>query len=195
MNIAEDNFAESFHALIYEEDLLEGKEFEECLFSECDFSNVPIKKCKFFRCTFKECDLSLINILDSQFSDCYFERCKLIGIDWTRADWSSLLQAPLRFKDSVLNGSSFYGLTLGAIMIEHCMVQDVDFREASLVGGSLKESDLKLSSFDNTNLEEVDFRGASCFDIDVKTNTLKGATFSRYESHRLLFGLDIKLVD
>ncbi len=193
--IEEDNFAEAFENLNLSGQEIVSKEFDDCTFSKCDFSHTAFKKCKFIACHFSGCDLSLMQVLDSQFNGCQFEDCKIIGVDWTKASWVALTQREPKFKNSVLNDSSFWGLKLEAIMISGCEARDVDFREANLTKSDLRETDFTNALFRNTNLIEANFAHASNYDVDVRVNDIKGAKFSRYDAYRLLGGLDIVLVD
>ena len=195
MMLEADNFAESFENLDFSGTEIIKIEFEDCTFSRCDFSHTSFKKCKFDNCHFSHCNLSLMQVLDSQFSGVVFEVCKIIGVDWTKASWSALTQRAPKFKKSVLNDSSFWGLKLEGIMIHGCEARDVDFREANMKEADLCDTDFLRALFRNTNLRESDFTHANNFDIDVKTNEIEGAKFSRYEAVRLLPGLGIELVD
>ena len=87
------------------------------------------------------------------------------------------------------------GLSLEELVLDHCRVREVDFREANLSRARCTGSEFGLSLFNRTNLTGADFSDATDFDIDVLHNTLKGARFSRHEAVRLLYGLDIELVD
>lgn len=195
MIIEEDNFAVSFEALDFSASEISHKEFEDCTFIKCDFSHSSFKKCKFEYCHFSHCNLSLMQVLDSQFSGVVFEDCKIIGVDWTVASWTALtLRAP-KFKNSVLNDSSFWGLKLESIMINGCEARDVDFREANLQEADMQDTDFTRALFRHTNLIKSNFRQATGFDIDIRLNAIKDAKFSRYEAVRLLAGLEIELVD
>jgi uncharacterized protein YjbI with pentapeptide repeats len=192
--IEKDNFAEVFEAEDFSTKEIVDTEFEECGFEGCNFSHTQLKRCRFLHCRFKGCDLSLMQVLDSQFSDCFFEDCKVIGVDWSKADWSGLTQVAPKFKSCVLNDSSFWGLRLESIMIQACEARDVDFREANLHEGDCSHTNFEGALFRKSTLTEVDFSHARGFDIDVRVNAIKGAKFSRYEALRLLGGLEIVLV-
>jgi uncharacterized protein YjbI with pentapeptide repeats len=193
--IDKDNFGEVFENLVLSGQELLQVEFEDCVFRYGDFSQVSFKQCYFSECHFVHCDMSLMQVMDSRFTGCKFEDCKVIGVDWTKADWSGLTQVAPQFNHCVLNDSSFWGLKLESIMIHACDARDVDFREANLHAGDCGHTDFSQSLFRNSRLTEVDFSHARSFDIDVRVNDIKGAKFSRYEALRLLDGLDIVLVD
>lgn len=175
---------------------LEQKEFEDCTFKQCDFSEACFKHCKFIDCEFLQCNLSLIKLEYSKFSGVIFTESKLIGINWTQAQWPRLLfNSPITFYQSILNDSSFYGLSLQEMVMEGCKVHHVDFREGNFSKSNFSHSDFTESLFNSTDLSHADFSGASDYTIDIYNNILKGAKFSRFEAERLLYCLDIELVD
>ena len=172
------------------------KVFEDCEFRGCDLSGATLKQCKLIECRFMDCNLSLLNVASSKFSEVELAECKAIGINWTRASWPRLmLAAPLKFRQCILNDSSFFGLQLADLVIEDCKARDVDFREANLSSANLTYTDFANSLFNRTNLGGADFSEATNYDIDVFSNEIKRAKFSRFEAIRLLDCLEIELVD
>lgn len=193
---SDDNFAEEFRDMDLSAAEIASKEFEDCTFVNCDFRDAQLLHCIFEDCRFLRCDMGVMNVAGSRFSDVVFEECKMSGIDWTKALYSDVIAAaPMRFLNSVLDYSSFYGLSLKEMEMRGCRAEDVDFRESDLSGADLRESDFSKSLFRNTDLSNADFTLAQNYTIDINVNTLKGAKFSRYEAIRLLEGLDIMLVD
>lgn len=192
----DDNFAEEFRDLDLSDEEIISKEFEECTFVNCDFSEVQLRHCIFEDCRFLKCNMSVMKVDGSRFSNVVFEESKLSGIDWTKAVYSDiLLDSPLTFLNCIVDYSSFYGLTLQSLVMRECKAYDVDFRESDLSGGDLRESDLTDTLFRNTNLSGADLTLAENYTIDINVNTIKGAKFSRYEALSLLDGLEITLVD
>ena len=192
----EDNFAEEFRDLDLSTAAIVSKEFEECIFVNCDFSDAQLRHCIFEDCRFLKCNLSVMKVDGCRFSGVVFEESKLSGIDWTKAIYSDiLLDAPLTFLNCIVDYSSFYGLSLQSLVMRECKAHDVDFRESDLTGADLRESDLTDSLFRNTNLSGADLTLAENYRIDINVNTIKGARFSRYEALSLLDGLEITLVD
>jgi len=193
--IAEDNFAEEYEDLDISSKEFVKIEFDECTFRKCDLSHSSFKDCIFTECSFYNCDLSLVKVTNSKISDVSFVDCKVIGVDWTRASWDSLIKKPMKFKTSIINSSSFYGLELEGMKLKECEARDVDFREANLKESDFSFTDFENSIFFNTNLSEVNFSYAKNFNIDIKNNILKDALFSRYEAINLLNGIGIKIID
>ncbi len=197
--ISNDNneyISECFKELDYSAQEISGKEFDSCTFKECDFSETILNRCKFIDCQFINCNLSVAKLQYSKFSDVEFEQCKVIGIDWTKADWPSMMfQSPLKFYKCILNDCSFFGLDMAEIVIEDCKAHDADFREGNFSKANFSYSDLSHSQFNRTNLSEADFSEASNYSIDIYNNKIGGAKFSRHEAISLLESLDIELVD
>jgi fluoroquinolone resistance protein len=175
---------------------LVSSEFYDCTFMRCSFAESVLRDCRFASCTFQACDLSLAQVLNCAFSATRFEDSKVIGINWTRADWSATrLQRPIGFFKCSISHSTFIGLSLRQIQIKDCVAMDVDFREADLSRADLTGTELSDSLFSNTNLTEADLSGAHNYHIDPKQNTLKQAKFSLPEAISLLYSLGIILVD
>lgn len=190
-----DNFAEDYKNLNLSFNEFENIEFDECSFEKCNFSHVSFKNCIFEGCKFYNCDLSLIRVINSKFSEVSFIDCKIIGVDWTKAYWDSLIKKPSFFQNSALTSSSFYGLDLPGLILKECEAKDVDFRATNLEESDLSYTDFTDAAFFDTNLTKANLSYARNFNIDIKTNTLEGAKFSRYEAVRLLDGLGIELID
>jgi len=170
--------------------------FENCIFQSCNFSDARFNSCKFIECNFNDSNLSNVAINHTRFVDVEFEGCKLVGINWTTADWPRLnLSSPLTFAQCILNDSSFFGLSLGELILEHCKAHDVDFRNGNFAKAKFNNTDFTNSLFSKTNLQQADFSEAQNYTIDVFSNDIKGAKFSKYEALSLLDSLGIELVD
>ncbi|GAB2688700.1 pentapeptide repeat-containing protein [Aliiglaciecola aliphaticivorans] len=189
-------WSDKFDSLDLSGEEVSSKEFESCTFDKCNFSDTAFKRCTFIDCEFSHCNLSNAQIAYCIFTDVSFRDSKLIGIDWTNVAWSELIyNSPVKFYQSILNDSSFYGLCLQELTMEACKAQNVDFREGDFRHSNFTFSELQGSFFDNTNLSGVDFSEATDYNIDIHRNKLKNAKFSRFEAVRLLESLDIQLVD
>jgi fluoroquinolone resistance protein len=175
---------------------LVSSEFYDCTFVRCSFAKSILLDCRFASCSFHACDLSLVQVPNSAFSATRFEDSKVIGVNWTRADWSATrLHRPLGFFECAISHSTFIGLSLRQIQIRDCVAVDVDFRESDLSQADLTGTDLSESLFSNTNLTEADLRRAHNYHIDPKQNTLEQAKFSLPEAISLLYSLGVILTD
>lgn len=198
MNLEEKNeyWSEKFEGLDFSGKEISGKEFDGCTFNGCNFSESTLTKCNFVDCEFIKCNLSVVKIEYSKFSDVIFHESKLIGINWTKVSWSKFVfNSPVKFYKSIVNDCSFYGLSLQEIVLEECKAHNVDFRSGDFSNANFTYTDFTGSFFVNTNLTGADFSEATDYDIDIYQNEIKRAKFSRFESLRLLEGLEIELVD
>lgn len=172
------------------------KEFDDCTFRRCDFSEATFKHSNFVDCDFINCNLSLLKMEYSKFSDVSFLESKLIGINWTKVDWPSLVfSSPLKFYKSNLSDCSFYGLSLQELILDECKAHNVDFREGNFSKACFSYTDFSGSFFGNTNLSGADFSEATDYDINIYQNVINKAKFTRFEASRLLDCLDIELID
>ena len=188
--------SENFVGLDLTDQNMVCKVFEDCTFTDCNFSEATFKECKFIDCQFSKCNLSVVKLGYSKFMDVVFDECKLVGVDWTRASWSSVVaSSPIKFHKCIINDSSFFGLVLEELVIEDCKAHDVDFREGSFTEANFSYSDFSNSLFNRTNLMGADFIEARNYAIDVFCNEIKRAKFSRFEAINLLDSLEIELID
>jgi len=185
-----------FNNLDLQDGVCIGTEFEECSFVDCNFSCTIFERCNFINCSFTRCQLSLICVPYTRFFGLNFLECKLVGVDWTRATWSEYHKDfEISFRQSILNDSSFFGLTLQGLVLDECKVQDVDFREGDFSHAVMTYSDFTNSLFMRTNLQSANFTESSQYSINVLENQLQGAKFSKFEAVYLLESLGIELLD
>ena len=185
---------ETFEQVQLKQNDVVSAEFRECRFVRCGFSDSVLRACAFEECVFLECDLSLVKLPHSSFSSTRFEGSKIIGVNWTEARWMALrLWQPVRFKNCIINHSTFLGLDLKGVSFVECMAKDVDFREANLSKADFSGSDLTGAQFGGTNLTGANLQSALNYSIDPGRNVLKGARFSLPEAMSLLSGLDIEI--
>jgi len=173
-----------------------NKEFEECTFKNCDFSETTVSDCKFIDCHFIKCNLSLVDFSGTRLIDVFFEECKIIGVDWTNVQWPEVkLSSPVTFYNCILNDSTFFGLNLEELNLENCKLHDVDFREGVFREANFQYCDFTNSLFNNTDLTGSNFIEAINYRIDILFNEIKRCQFTSTEAIRLLDSLGIELVD
>jgi len=198
MELGEKNeyWSEKFEGLDLSESEISSKKFDGCTFTDCNFSEATLGRCEFVGCEFTKCNLSVVNIEYSKFSDVVFRESKLVGINWTRASWSSLvINSPIEFYKSIVNDCSFSGLSLQGVVLEECKAHRVDFRDGDFSNANFTFTDLSGSLFGNTNLTGANFSDAGNYDIDIYRNKISRAKFCRIDAIRLLGSLNIEFVD
>ncbi len=187
---------QQFKELDFIKTVFEAKIFDNCEFINCNFTECTFLQCKFNECTFKNCNLSNLIVTKSAFYDVDFFGSKMIGINWTKAAWSSIkVTCPLKFTQCILNDSSFMGLCLREIVMVECKAHDVDFRDCDCLEGDFTYTDFANSLFSHTNLTKANFTESSNYTIDVYLNEIKKAKFSLPEAVNLLNCLEIELID
>jgi uncharacterized protein YjbI with pentapeptide repeats len=158
-------------------------EFEACTFQNCSFENSEFKGSKFIDCEFIECNWSNAKLSKVSFQNAAFISCKMIGLQF---DLCNPFNLSFEFNDSILNHSSFYGISMRSTQLINCQLQEVDFSEANLSSSLLKNCNLNGAIFDNSNLGKADFSMATNYVINPDKNRLKGAVFSRENLSGLL---------
>ena len=185
-----------FKNLNYDGQIIQGKEFIECVFAKCSFREAEFIDCKFSQCTFIDCDLSVMKVKGSVFTETKFKNSKVIGVNWVEAAWKKAgFLNMVGFENCTVNYSIFFGLTLKDFVLKNCTALEVDFAESDLTKANCQGTDFAKSRFMNTNLIEADFVDATNYSIDARINTLKKTKFSLPEAEALLHSLDIILVD
>jgi uncharacterized protein YjbI with pentapeptide repeats len=127
---ADEYYSKTFKGEDFSGAQIDSKEFDGCSFIDCNFTEAIFSKCKFVDCEFLKCNLSVVQMEYSKFSDVNFRDSKVIGINWTKVAWPRMMfTSPIKFYDSIINESSFFGLSLQDLVIESCVAHNVDFRE------------------------------------------------------------------
>ena len=97
----------TFSGLDLSEASISNRSFDDCQFQDCNFNGALLEHCRFVDCVFESCNLSVCRLDRCRFSDVRFEGCKLVGIDWTTAQWPSIvLASPVGFRNCILNDSA-----------------------------------------------------------------------------------------
>jgi fluoroquinolone resistance protein len=174
-----------------------GTTFSDCRFVRCDFSGTEFQTCRFLECTFEDCTMKLAKVKNSTFSRVTFTGCNLLGVQWPEANWSdwSAKISTVAFENCVLEYGSFAGLELKKLKLKDCNAREANFSETDLTEADLSGTDLAGAIFLKTNLTKANFVGAKNYSLNVTNNKTKGAKFSLPEAIRLLYALDVSIVD
>ncbi|MCV6624884.1 MAG: pentapeptide repeat-containing protein, partial [Cellvibrionaceae bacterium] len=134
--------SESFNDLDLKGAEVSAKQFDSCVFTQCNFSEVKLNRTSFVDCEFTNFNLSLLKINYGKFVDVQFRCSRLIGIDWTKVAWPNLaLNAPLSFMDCNLSDGSFFGLSLLGLVMHECKAHNADFREGNFSHADFRNTD------------------------------------------------------
>ena len=167
-----------------------GNNYENCLFSGCKFQKNSLEEIKFYDCRFENCDLSLVDVRKTLFRNIEFTGCRLSGVLFDQCNSFGL---EVRFYDSKLDHSIFFGLKLTKAVFKGCSLKGVDFSYAQLKEADFDASDLMDARFDQTNLEKASLQFASNYLIHPEANNICGASFSLNGLPGLLAAYKIKV--
>ncbi len=163
-------------------------EYENCTFSNSNFSGLSLDNIKFVDCKFNGCDFSMVTFTNTTISDCVFDSCKMMGTNFSVC---SRLGVSMAFKDSIIDYSTFAGLKIPGTQFCNCSAKECDFSQCDLSSAVFDDSNLDLAIFNNTNIRKADFTTANNFMIDPSSNSIKGAKFATTNIMGLLSHLDI----
>lgn len=169
---------------------IEEAEYENCIFNQCNFSNLDLSGYKFIDCEFRFCNLSMFKLLKSTLQDIAFNDCKLLGIKFETCNPFSL---SFSFEGCQLNHSSFYQMKIQKTKFSNSALIEADFTEADLSAAIFNDCDLSGAIFDRTNLENADLRTALNFSIHPLNNQIKKARFSSNNLMGLLYPFNINI--
>lgn len=165
-------------------------EYDTCRFLHCDFSEADFSEFQFSDCEFIDCNLSLVKLMKTAMRDVQFSDCKMLGLRFDDCHKFGLM---LRFKQCMLNHTSFYQVNLKKIIFKGCKLIEVDFTETDLTASTFDECDLAGATFSYTILEKADLRTAQNYTIDPEQNRIKKTKFSLQGIHGLLQKYSIEI--
>lgn len=164
-------------------------EFEGCRFVSARLPEAVWTGVNFLECVFLDCDFSNLRIKNSRLRGCEFVDCKLLGVDWTGA---SLLDS-LSFRSCRLDYGNFSHRDLRHGKWLECSAREVHLVGADLSHGDFSGTSFLGSTFSGTNLGHADLREARDYVLDPTRNSLEKTRVSLPEAVGLLRGFDILL--
>jgi fluoroquinolone resistance protein len=180
----------TFKKIIQTEVKIQGKEFDECCFVDCDFSNSHFLNCRFTSCEFEGCNMSMVKFNGTGLNDVTFKDCKLLGINFSDCEDFMFSVA---FEKCVLDYCSFMGKKMVKTRFSNSSMKNMVFTDANLTQAVFDRADLAGTLFSQTLLKEADFTTAINYAIDPALNLVKKAKFSLYGLPGLLTRYDIKV--
>ncbi len=178
----------NFNGINFIEQETTQREFEKCVFTNCDFSNAVFASSKFIDCVFNGCNLSMVKLKNCQLNDVAFKDCKILGVNFS--DCIDFLFT-VKFENCILNYSIFSKKKMHKTAFINSSLTHVDFTSCDLTKSIFTNTDLLNTVFNSTNLKEVDFSSAFNININPETNQIKKAKFSVNGALGLLNKYDI----
>jgi fluoroquinolone resistance protein len=175
-----------YHNIDFSTKLLPAEEFEQAEFVNCTFTE--LSGITLTDCVFVDCNLSNVSFKHCKLDNVTFRNCKLTGIDVSVAKDFGL---QLRFENSILDYAIFEQKKLNKTTFSNCRIQGADFTQTDLSKSKFHNCDFSESVFTNTNVSGVDFTTCKNFTIDPTINNVKKAKFLSSDLAGLLTRFDI----
>jgi len=168
----------------------EQAEYDNCAFSNCNFSGVDLADLKFTECVFTGCNLSLAKLGKTAMREISFRDCKMLGL---RFDLCNQFGFSINVENCNLNHSSFFKTSNRKKVFKNSQLQEVDFIECDLSSTIFDNCDLSRATFENTVLEKTDFRTSYNYRIDPEKNRMKKGMYALAGLPGLLEKYDIQI--
>lgn len=144
--------------------------FVDCLFDQCDLSNLSISKSQFIRVRFENCKGTGSTLRQSRFKAVLITHCV-----FDLSDFSESTFEHVRFIDSRLSDSAFQQITQTDFVTER-----IDFTETDFTGTRLAGMDLSSCTLDG---------------LRVSPDKLKGLCVNELQAVALVALLGVKIKD
>ncbi len=168
----------------------ELRQFYDCVFERCDFSQANLSGCRFVDCTFSFCNLANSIMRATALRSVVFSESKLLGVDFSLVDQVML---EVSFDKCDLSYGAFSRLDLRAVKLLNSNLLEAQFESCNMIAADFSGSTLEGTSFANCDLTKADFSDAEGYCFDPRLNKIKGAKFSLPEAVTLLKAFDIVL--
>lgn len=145
---------EEFHKESCQNQCLEARQFNDCLFDSCNFSQAQMHNCFFSSCLMKNCNFSLTKVKGCRLQRVCFVSCKLVGIDFSECDPRFLL---FSFESCLIDSCNFSCLPLQKTVWKDCTVRHCIFTSATSLRLTLEVLNSKEAFFTNATLQRVIF--------------------------------------
>jgi len=180
----------TFNNNVFTKDPLTKGEYEKCTFVNCDFSGSSLSNVLFTECEFIGCNLSLAILAKTGFRDVKFKDSKMLGLRFEDCNDFGL---SFMVENCNLSHCSFFRTKLKKTVFKNSRLNESDFTESNLTGTIMDNCDLIKATFANTVLEKADFRTSFNYSIDPEINRIKKARFSLSGITGLLEKYDIEI--
>lgn len=167
------------------EPLLESS-YEQVCFVQCSFTDLA--GIDFIDCVFQECNLSNVSVKNCKISDIEFVHCKLTGVNFSESKDFAFAAI---FESCILDYAIFERKKLNKTVFSNCKIHNADFTQSDLSKCKVHNCDFWDAVFDGTNLSGIDFSTSKNFTIDPTSNNIRKAKFLSSDLAGLLTKFDI----
>ena len=177
-----------FKGIVYNENEISYKEYENCAFIDCNFTNCIFLAASFIDCKFVNCNFNGAKINHTSLRTVYFNKCKISDVNFAMIDKFIF---EIHFKDCILDFSKFYALKLKGTTFTNSSLVAVDFMAADLSEVVFENCDLYRSEFDKAIANKTNFKTSFNYTINPEKTKIKKAIFSLEGVKGLLYKYDI----
>lgn len=151
---------------------MQDAKYTDCLFRECEFSDLHMEQAKFDNSEFVDCRFDLTKLDDASFrnssfcgGDVYFGSASIACTDFTYSnlasvDFSRAYAPGSLFVECDLDKTNFSGSNLRGANFSRADARGSDFTGADLRGANFFRADLRGTNFTGADLRGVSFRSA-----------------------------------
>ena len=179
---------EQFTDIIYAENDIKFKEYENCTFTKCNFTACSFTAVTFIDCNFFDCNFKNTKINHVSLRDVWFTNCDFTAVNFAMTDQ---ILYEFHFKDSLLDYAQFYSLKLKKMQFINCSMIAADFMSSDLTEVLFDNCNLRRAVFIDTIANKADFSTSYDYAFDPEKNKIKKAIFSMEGLKGLLEKYDI----
>jgi len=150
---------------------LSHKEFTRCTFRHNKLQETLWVGSQLEECVFEDCDLTNLHPKGIKLRGVEFTRCKLLGVDWTMA----IAHPVVGFTDCNMRYQLFVTTKLKNTRFTRCSLVESSFVDADLAKTKFTDCDLAQSVFERCDLMGADFSTSRAVYFDPVHNRIKGA--------------------
>jgi hypothetical protein len=166
---------ETFRGPDYVRQSLRGREFEGCIFVDCDFSYADLSGCVFSDCVFEGCRMTLTIVTDTVLRRVEFKKSDLRGMDFeTAAEFGFAIVC----EGSRLDNCSFVRRKMKDTPFRGGELRECYFAGCDLSGAVFDGCTMTGTTFERCDLSGADLRTAIGYEVDPLANRVVRARFS-----------------
>lgn len=177
-----------FRGIVYNENEISYKEYENCIFIDCNFTSCLFMASTFIDCNFIKCNFNGAKINHTSLRTVHFNKCKISDVNFAMIDKFIF---EIHFKDCILDFSKFYALKMKGFTFTNTSLVAVDFMAADLSEVVFENCDLYRSEFGKANASKTNFKTSFNYTINPESTKIKKAIFSLEGVKGLLYKYDI----
>ena len=153
--------------------------FVDCVFVDCDLTEVTTRGATFDRCEFRGVQLNASTHERSRFTGCLFAHTSFFtatfrGCKLTGSEFVDVTLRPITVEGGDWSYVQLRGADLRGLVLADVNLQEADLSEANLHKASLAGSNLGRATLRSANITEADLTGADLVGVDLAGLSWRG---------------------